>query len=150
MDRKLIKLGLSMVLTLSIVIPGLAAEGADAGKPKKVVQEKIVEGRIVAVSPNFLAINQGVDKVTSYEMALLIDKSTKFERKASIQEFNPGEGIWVRYAETSELIPEVAGGEKRTKSRVLSKVAKTIKFMSPAPKESLPAGDLVAVEGGQS
>lgn len=147
MDRKLIKLGLSIVLTLSTIIPGFAAEAADAGKPKKVVQEKILEGRVAGIAPNFIAINYGVDKRTSYEMALTIDKDTKVERKNSLKEIVPGEGVWVKYAEVSEISQEMSGGEKKAKRRVLGKVAKVIRFMSPAPKEAQSSEDLVSVGG---
>ena len=145
---RMIKLGLVLVLVLGVKGFGLAAvEPADDKKPKKITQEKTIEGKVVAISPNFIAINYGLDKRTSYEMALTIDKETKVERKKSLKEIVPGEGVWIKYAEISEVSQEIVGEVKKSKSRVLAKVVRVIRFMNPAPKDAQALGDLVSAGG---
>ncbi|MCX5694715.1 MAG: hypothetical protein NT014_06330 [Candidatus Omnitrophica bacterium] len=132
---RIIKLVLVLVLVLGIKSLGFTEEPLEANKPKKVTQEKILEGKVVAITSNFIAINYGLDKRTSYEMALTIDKDTKVERKNSLKEIIPGEGVWIKYAEISEVSKETVNGEERSKTRVLTKLARVVRFMSPVSKE---------------
>jgi hypothetical protein len=147
MGSRTIKLGLILVLVLGIKSLGFTEEPLEANKPKKVTKEKTLEGRVVGISSNFIAINYGLDKITSYEMAIAIDQNTKVERKSSLKDINPGEGVWIKYVEIAEVSQEIVGGEQKSTTRVLAKVAKVVRFMNPAPKESQSSEDLVAVEG---
>ncbi|MDD5130328.1 MAG: hypothetical protein PHS66_04700 [Candidatus Omnitrophica bacterium] len=143
---RIMKLGLVLFLVLGVKGAGIAVEVPELNKPKKVTQEKIVEGNVVAISPNFIAINYGLDKKTSYEMALAIDKDTKVERKKSLKEILPQEGVWVKYAEITEVFQDTVGAEKKNKARVLARVAKVVRFMNPAPKEQQFFDEMATVE----
>jgi len=150
MTLRIIKLGLVLVFILGFKGISQAADAAEANQPKKIIQEKIIEGKVVAISQNFLAVNYGVDKKTSYEMALSIDKDTKVERKKSLKEILPGDGVWVKYAEICEVSKEKIDGEERSRSRVLTRLVKLIRFMNAAPKGLQSSGEYLGVEGEQA
>jgi hypothetical protein len=135
-DLRIIKFGLVVILVLGVKAQAFSDEVVlEANKPKKVTQEKTLDGEVVAISPNFIAINYGVDKKTSHEMALVIDKDTKVERKKSLQEIAPGDIVSVKYAEIAQVSKEIVKGEEKSKARVLSRLAKVIRFINPGLKE---------------
>jgi hypothetical protein len=147
MVLRIVKLGLMLVIIAGITGVSLAADVAETNQPKKVIKEKIIEGQVVAISPNFLAINYGVDKKSSYEMALVIDKDTKVERKKTLKEINPGDGVWVKYAEISEVSKVTVNGEEKSKTRVLNRLVKVIRFMNAAPKGLQSSEEYLGAQG---
>ncbi len=148
MGLKIVKLGLLLALLLGATSVSLAADAAEANQPKKVIKEKIIEGKVVGISPNFLAVNYALDNKSSYEMALTIDQDTQLERKKSLKEILPGDGIWVKYAEICEVSKATVGGEEISKTRVLNRLVKVIRFMNAAPKGLQSAGEYLGDQSG--
>ncbi len=147
MGFRIVKLGLVFIFIAGITGVSLAADAVEASQPKKVTQEKIIEGKIVAISPNFVAINYGLDKKSAYEMALIIDQETRLERKKSLSEIYPGDGVWVKYAEICEVSKVTVNGEEKSKTRVLNRLAKVIKFMNAAPKGLQSSEEYLGAQG---
>lgn len=148
MALRVIKLGLLLALLLGVQGASLAADAIDANQPKKVVKEKIIEGKVVGISPNFLAVNYALDNKSSYEIALVIDQDTQLERKKSLKEIAPGDGVWVKYAEICEVSKTASGGEEISKTRVLNRLVKVIRFMNAAPKGLQSAGEYLGDQSG--
>jgi hypothetical protein len=147
----LIKMIMSLILFSGLICSVNAAEkGAeDKEEPKKITLEKTVSGDVSGISPNFIAILYGQDKKTSYEMALVIDKNTKVERKKSLKEIGAGDTVSVKYEETTQTHKEkTEKGKEKDITKILVRLAKVVSFVKAAPKElqSLEVNELPAPE----
>ena len=126
---KVIKLGLALILILSIKGLGLAQETTQVAPKittKKVM--KTVTGEVSAITSNFIAVLYGSDKDTSYEMALYLDKEVKVAHKKSLKEIVQGDTVAVSYEESAEI-------KEGEKPKVLAKVVKEVAFLSAAQKK---------------
>jgi len=101
-------------------------ETATASQPqvKREVAKKQVIGEIGGINSGFIAVDYEKDGKSTHEMALTMDKETKFYRR-SLNELNVGDLVAVNYEEISEV-------KEGRSLRVLKRLAKSVEFRQPS------------------
>ena len=127
MISKIAKIAVTAVIFLSLTCL-LSAQEAKTEK-KFEVRLKEVSGKITSLSPNFLAVETGIDQKegAALESAFNLGKDVRIVHKKNLKELNIGDTVSVGYEETVETMED---GRKMRKSSV-----KTITFLNPAPVE---------------
>jgi hypothetical protein len=118
------------IITIGIIFSFLGigiAEEKKGAEVKKKTLTKSVQGEVSGISYNFIAVIYDQDEKSSYEMALNVPKDVKIEHKNRILDIGVGDIVDVTYEETQEI----KGDEK---PRLLSRIAKVVKFLKPAEK----------------
>jgi hypothetical protein len=137
---QIIYLGLAAVFILGSADIGLVAAAelktkevkAEEKEEKIATVKKEITGVVSGISNNFIAIEYKVDlkEGMAYEIALNIGKDIKIERKKNLSEISMGDVVTVTYEENLKKEKDKDSG--REKIRVMSRVAKVIKFVNKA------------------
>ena len=131
-SNKLIKCGviLKTAVILFMLIIGVAQAGevffenTDASSVPTATSGTI-EGKISAISKNYIVIVYKSEKEREYEVLLPLDsQKTKIEHKKDLSALNIGDTVSIEYEDAKEDAPE--GQRMRRKAKVIS-------FVSPAP-----------------
>jgi hypothetical protein len=125
LSLKIIFILLAGLFIFSLNSAAVAEEKKEEDKVKIKKIMKSTEGEISGLSNNFIAVIYGQDAKTSYEMALNIGKDVKIEHKNSLKDIGVGDIVGVNYEETIET-------KEGEKPRVVSRIAKVIKFIKAA------------------
>lgn len=117
-------------ISLSAALAGSAIaqekKKTNEAKPeiKQQVLKKEIVGEVAGISGNFIAIDYREVGKTVYELALTMDKNTKFSRKG-LKEIAIGDLVAVRYEETIEV-------KEGQKPKTLKRLAKVVEFRQPS------------------
>lgn len=120
------------------VAPAVEPAVPEAPKEKIEVENKTLSGRVSGVSKNFIAVEYGMSprEESVLEMAFNIDKDVIFEGTKKIEQIVLGDIVQVKYEVTTKTI-----GEGLEAQKFRSHVAKSVKFLKPAPPELSSGGE---------
>lgn len=137
---KKISYPLTAVLCLSCLClfwPNTVSEAQKQAAPqeeeevKTVVNKRQVSGILTGINYNFIAVQYGLSADIAREVALTMDKNTKFNR-TQYNELGQGDTVRVIYNETAQV-------KKGEKPRILSRVAILVELQAKAKKIDLEA-----------
>ena len=120
-------LAISLSAVLSITSSAQEKKADTQGQPqvKRQVLTKQVVGVVAGISSNFIAVDYEKDEGSIREIALTMDKNTRFSPRA-LKEIKIGDTVAVTYEE----IGETKAGQKKV--TVIKRLAKTVEFRQAA------------------
>ncbi|MFA5157429.1 MAG: hypothetical protein WC532_08640 [Candidatus Omnitrophota bacterium] len=115
-----------LAASLNYAIAAQEKKAADETKPeiKRQVLKKEVVGEVAGIAPNFIAVDYKQDTNSILELAIPMDKDTKFSRR-SLKELTIGDLVAVKYEETIETV-------EGQKPKTLKRLAKVVEFRQPS------------------